>query len=40
MRLDFIACKYTYFIQYIFYSKVIFFSKGQNIYLKKTTFQL
>lgn len=29
MRLDFIACKYTHFIQYIFYNKVIFLVKDK-----------
>lgn len=39
MRLDFIACKYTHFIQYIFYSEVIFLVKDKYI-PEETTFQL
>lgn len=38
MRLDFIACKYTHFIQNIFYGKVIFLIGGLNIRPKKPQF--
>lgn len=40
MRLDFIACKYTHFIQYIIYSKVIFLVDGLNICPTKFQFHL